>query len=471
MRLEKRLFAVFAVLAFFVATTLLGAQAPTKAASTASVPTFSKDVAPILYKNCTNCHRAGEIGPMALVTYQDARPWAKSIATRVADGTMPPWHGESAHSAFVNDRRLNEADKATILKWATGGAPEGNKADLPPVPMFAEGWQVGQPDAVLTLQEDYPIPANGMLEYKYFEIPTNFTEDKWVKAFEVRPGDRTVVHHIIVFARPPARPAPPQQETTSTTTTTAGTTPPPAPRPQPPFTFAPGMQEPKDEAVSAAKRAPNNDRPSPRGGTGAFVADFAPGQAVRLYGEDTAIKIPAGTTLVFQIHYTSSGKATTDRSRIGMVFAKEKPRREVIIAALQNGNFTLPAGQADVRVDAEMTINRDMTIWSMLPHTHVRGKRWEIQAIYPDGRTEAVLSVPKYDFNWQTEYVFKEPLKLPKGTKIHSTAWYDNSAANKANPDPSVDVHWGDQTWQEMQFTAFAFSFDPQAPTTAEQKH
>jgi mono/diheme cytochrome c family protein len=459
----KVFFAVFAAFAFSVAAVSLHAQAPAESAPAGNIPTYSKDVAPIFYKNCTGCHRAGEIGPMALVTYQDARPWAKSIATRVAAGTMPPWHGESLH-ALTNDRRLSDADKATIVKWATNGAPEGNKADLSAAPTFADGWQVGQPDAVFTLQEDYPVPASGTIEYKYFEVPTNFTEDKWVKAFEVRPGDRRVVHHIIVFGRPPARPAaPPSAETTSTASTTTT----PAPRPQPPFTFAPGMQEPRDEAVQAAKRAPNNDRPAPRGGTGPFVADFAPGQSVRVYAEDSALRVQAGTTLVFQIHYTASGKATTDRSRIGMVFANEKPKTEVMIAALQNANFTLPAGQSDARVDAEMTLNRDTTLWSLLPHTHVRGKRWEYQAVYPDGRTETILSVPKYDFNWQTEYVFKQPLKLPKGTKIHSTAWYDNSTANKSNPDPSVDVHWGDQTWQEMQFTAFAFTLDPVPQSTA----
>ena len=181
------------------------------------------------------------------------------------------------------------------------------------------------------------------------------------------------------------------------------------------------------------------------------------------------MKIPAGATLVFQMHYTATGKATADRSKIGLVFAKERPRREVIMAALQNANFTLPAGAPDVRVDAEMTLNQDMTVWSMLPHTHVRGKRWHLEAIYPDGRTETVLDVPRYDFNWQTEYVFKEPLQLPKGTKVRSSAWYDNSVANKSNPDPNVDVHWGDQTWQEMQFTAFAFSLDSKATPTVER--
>jgi hypothetical protein len=467
MRTRHVFVAAAAAFACSAAVASLSAQQPARGGA-ANTPTFSKDVAPIFYKSCTSCHRAGEIGPMALVTYQDARPWAKSIETKVAADVMPPWYGESEHVQFTNDRRLSPADKATILAWARGGAPEGNKADLPPVPTYADGWQIGQPDAVFALQEDYPVPAIGQLEYKYFEVPTNFTEDRWVKAFEVRPGDRAVVHHIIVFGRPPARPAPPAAATTTASTeTSAATTTTAPPRPQGPFTFAPGMQEPRDEAVQAAKRAPNNDRPAPRGGTGPFVADFAPGQAVRVYAEDTALKVAAGTTLVFQIHYTVSGKATTDRSKVGMIFAKEKPKTEVMIAALQNANFTLPAGQPDVKVDAEMTLNRDTTIWSLLPHTHVRGRRWEYQAIYPDGRTETILSVPKYDFNWQTEYVFKQPLKMPKGTKIHSIAWYDNSVANKSNPDPKVDVHWGDQTWQEMQFTAFAFSFDSPSNATA----
>jgi hypothetical protein len=165
------------------------------------------------------------------------------------------------------------------------------------------------------------------------------------------------------------------------------------------------------------------------------------------------------------MHYTASGKATTDRTKIGFTFAKTPPRREVIIAALQNANFTLPAGASDVKVESEMTLNTNLTMWSMLPHTHVRGKRWEYEAIYPDGRTETILSVPKYDFNWQTDYVFKEPLKLPKGTVLKTSAWYDNSASNKTNPDPKLDVHWGEQTWEEMQFTAFTFTLDQQPRT------
>ena len=443
----------WAVAMFAVAQ--LGAQAPATPAAVDAVPTFSKDVAPILYKNCTNCHRAGEVGPMPLVSYQDARPWTRSIALRVMAGTMPPWHADPAHGEFTNDRRLTEADKNTILAWANGGAPEGNKADLPDLPKFADGWQL-RPDAIFEMQEDYPVAERGTIEYKYFEVPTNFTEDKYVSAYEVRPGDRSVVHHVIVFAKTPPRPA---------VASAPGAA--PAPRRPSAFTFGPGMEQPKDEAGDEAKKAPHNDRPAPRGGGGAYLASFAPGQAVRIYDEGTAIRIPAGATLVFQMHYTAGGKPTTDRSRIGFVFAKEKPRDEVIVAPLVNGSLLLPAGASDVKVDAEVTLNRDTTIWSMLPHTHVRGKRWHYEAIYPDGRIETILSVPKYDFNWQTDYVFKEPLRLPKGTKIRSSAWYDKSAANKSNPDPTIDVRWGDQTWQEMQFTAFSLTLGPETEQTA----
>ena len=180
------------------------------------------------------------------------------------------------------------------------------------------------------------------------------------------------------------------------------------------------------------------------------------------------MRLPAGSTLVLQSHYTTSGRATTDRTRIGVKFASAKPQTEVRFAPLINGTFVIPAGAADHRVDAEMTIGQDVTLWSMLPHTHVRGIRWTYEATYPDGRTETILSVPKYDFNWQTDYVFKQPLKLAKGTKIHATAWYDNSKGNKSNPDPTKDVAWGDQTWEEMMYTGMTFSTDAvPTPTTA----
>jgi mono/diheme cytochrome c family protein len=439
------------------------------AQSTAGAPTFTKDVAPIFYKNCTVCHRPGAIAPMSLLTYSDARPWTRSIATNVTRGTMPPWHADPAHGEFLNDRRLSQADKDIIVNWVSAGAPEGNAADLPPQPVYPDGWAIGKPDAIFALNEDYPVQASGTIDYKYFEVPTNLTEDKWIQAFEVKPGDPSVVHHVIVYARPPQRPRP---------AAPVNAAPPAAPangaapqRRQAPFTFAPNMEEPDEVKAGAAREAAGNDRPAPDGGTGMFVGGYTPGQSVRVFQPGSALRLPAGSTIVFQMHYTANGKDAHDRSKIGFVFAKEPPKQEAIIGALVNQNFTLPAGVASTKVDAEMTLNQDMILWSLLPHTHVRGRQWEIQATYPDGRKEVLLSVPNYDFNWQTDYIFKQPLKLPKGTVLHSSAWYDNSAANKSNPNPKADVHWGDQTWEEMQFTAFTFTLVPQAqPATGAQQ-
>ena len=427
------------------------------AASQAQTPTFSKDVAPILYKNCTNCHRAGEMAPMSLLTFADARPWARSIATRVRAGSMPPWHAEGAHGEFLNDRRLGDADKNTIIQWVEAGAPEGDPRDLPAQPKYAEGWMVGQPDAVLSMQEDYPIPATGTIAYQYFQVPTNFTEDRWIQAFEVRPGNRKVVHHVIVYAVPPAP-------------TAAAATGPASNRrgPQPIFEFADGMEIPAGQtggpAAAPDQRKPlgPNDRPAPKM-LGASVAGYVPGNPLRTYEPGTAVRIPAGSTLVFQMHYTSIGKETTDRTSLGLIFAKSAPRVALVNAALINGGLHIPAGDPNAHVEATMTINRDVTLWSMVPHTHVRGKRWTYEVIYPDGRKATILSVPKYDFDWQTDYIFKQPLKLPKGSKLHAEAWYDNSPANKSNPDPTKDVWWGDQTFEEMMFTGLTLSVDAPA--------
>jgi hypothetical protein len=447
-----------------------GAEAQSPAAA---VPTFSRDIAPIFFRSCTSCHRPGEIAPMSLLTYQDARPWAKSIAARVAAGTMPPWHADSSSTAFTNDRRLSETDKATLLRWANGGAPEGNASDLPARPAYTEGWTIGQPDAVLAMQEDYPLPATGTIAYQYFEVPTNFTEDKWIQAFEVRPGNRAVVHHVIVYARPPARPQPASNNESPERRDAAGQ----RERAKPVISFAEGMEIPAGQTggpeLPAEKRKPigPNDRPAPKM-LGPLVGGYVPGNGARIYATGTATKLAAGSTLIFQVHYTTKGKETSDRTRIGLVFSKEPPKTQLVNAALANGALHIPAGASNHRVDAEMTINQDMTVWSVLPHTHVRGKRWEYQAIYPDGRTETILSVPQYDFEWQTDYIYKEPLKLPRGTKLHATAWYDNSAANKSNPDPAAEVWWGDQTFEEMMFTAFTFSLDskPASPTAGAQK-
>ena len=418
----------------------------------AQTPTFSKDVAPILYKNCSNCHRPGEIGPMPLLSYKDARPYARAIATHVRNGTMPPWHADDpTHKKFSNDRSLSAADKDVLLKWAAGGAPEGNPKDLPPAPQFADGWMMGKPDAIFTMQEDYPIPASGTLDYKFFEIPTNLTEDRWLQGFEIRPGSRAHVHHLIAYVRPgdTGQPAAPP----------AG-----GARQAPPFSFDGSARRPAD-APREARQEGANDRPGRRN-PGNWLAAYAPGFSMRMYEPGQALKIPKGAIITVQMHYTTNGTATTDRSSIGVKFASEPPKTEIMVVPLATQNFVLKAGTPDTRVDAEMTFNTDITLYSAIPHTHVRGKRWEVVATYPDGRSEMILNVPKYDFNWQTDYIFATPLVLPKGTKLKTSAWYDNSTANKSNPDPTKDVYWGDQTWEEMQFTALTFSINKPPTTT-----
>ncbi len=307
---------------------------------------------------------------------------------------------------------------------------------------------VGQPDLVLALPE-YKVPSDGFVEYQYMEVATNLTEDRWIQALEVRPGARDVVHHAIVSARPPQ----------------------PERRPAA-IAYADGMDVPAGqtggppEPDGAPKRARGASRfPRPQR-TGVSIGGFAPGTSTLRFPAGSAMLLRKGSTIVVQMHYTTNGKEAVDQTKVGLFFAKEPPKEEMRFTNLSNGSFTIPAGAADYAVNAEMTTTADITLRSLLPHTHLRGKRWEYTVVYPDGRSEIILSVPRYDFNWQTDYVFTQPLKLPKGTKIRAVAHYDNSVANKSNPDSKADVKWGDQTWEEMMFTAFVYSIDGMAPGT-----
>ncbi len=415
---------------------LLASTAAFAAAGTA--PTFTKDVAPILFKNCAECHRAGQIAPMSLLTYEQARPWAKSIREKVSRGLMPPWHSVDPHGTFSNDRRLTDLEKNTLINWADAGAPQGDPKDLPAAPKFAEGWEIGTPDVVLSMTKPYAVPASGTIAYQYFSIPTNFTEDKWVQAIEVRPGARSVVHHILVFCREPKGAAPHNTEAA----------------------FMP-----------VVPKMPM--RGADFGGQGALIATTAPGTNAMVFEPGSAVKIPAGSTLMFQVHYTASGKAATDQSSVGLIFAKHAPEREIHNSAFVNILLKVPAGASNQAIDSAIEFTQDAHVTALFPHTHLRGKSWEYRLIYPDGRSQVVLAVPHYDFNWQTYYTFAKPLAVPKGSRLEATAHYDNSVNNASNPDPQIEVKWGEQTWQEMQYTGITYYVDrpnEAPPTTTAQK-
>jgi mono/diheme cytochrome c family protein len=417
---------------------LLVAAAPL--AQSAATPTYSKDVAPILNKNCAGCHRPGEIAPMSLLTYEDARPWAKAIRSVVALGAMPPWHADAPRGTFSNDRRLTDQEKQTLIAWVDGGSPQGDPKDLPPAPKFVEGWEIGRPDAVISMQQPFDVPASGTINYQYFQIPTNFTEDKWVQAIEVKPGTRAVVHHILVFAKEPGGAIP---ESVFTTVVPK----PPVPK---------DGKKPLDPGEATARMR------------GVLIATTAPGTNAMMFQPGSAVLIKAGSILTFQVHYTANGTSASDVSSVGFIFAKEPPQHEVYNSAFLNATFVLEPGEANKAVDCNIEFKENVHITALFPHTHLRGKSWEYRMVYPDGRSEIVLSVPKYDFNWQTYYVFTTPLAVPKGSRLEATAHYDNSVNNAANPDPTKTVRWGEQTWQEMQYSGITYTVDdPSSQTTA----
>src|SRR5262245_21933516 len=385
--------------------------------------TFTKDVAPILFKRCVECHRAGEIAPMSLLTYQEVRPWSKSIRQRVAERSMPPWSADPHVGKFSNDPSLSQKEIETIVSWVDGGSPKGEDKDMPAAPKFTEGWTIGKPDVVLSMQEEYAIPADGTVPYLYFTIPTGFKEDKWIKAMEIRPGNRSVVHHVIAFTQEPG---------------------------------AQGAR--RGDAAGEAQRG--------RGQLGGIT----PNKTGIEFGPGTARLIKAGSNIVFQMHYTTSGVATRDRTSIGLVFTKEPPTRTLVTGNALNSRFVIPAGEASHEVKSSTTFKEDVHLTSFMPHMHFRGKDFTYTAVYPDGRSEVLLRVPKYDFNWQLTYVLEKPAALPKGTRLDCVAHFDNSTGNKYNPDPSKEVRWGDQTWEEMMIGWFSYTRDAEQRDSAVAK-
>src|SRR5579863_10514041 len=367
----------------------------------AASPTFYRDVLPILQNRCQECHRVGEMAPMALVTYRETRPWAKAIREATRTRKMPPWFADPCCGKFANDRSLTAAEIDTLSAWAATGATEGDAKDAPKAREWVAGWNLGTPDHVVEMPRAFDVPTKGAVEYQYFAAPTGFQEDRWVQGVEVRPGNRAVVHHVVVYIREPG------------STWTGGPT--------------------KSDILTV----------------------YAPGSSPDVWPQGMAKRVKAGSDLVFEIHYTPNGKATTDRERVGLVFAKSPPEKAVLTLQMANDTFAIPPGERDYRVRVGGTLPNDALLLGFFPHMHLRGKAFEYTRIGENGLPETLLKVSQYDFYWQMTYRLATPLALKKGTRLEWMAWFDNSANNPRNPDPSAEVRYGQQSWDEMMIGFF----------------
>jgi hypothetical protein len=405
-----------------IAVGVLSAAMAAAATTNGSHVTFYKDVLPVLQKNCQSCHRPGEAAPMSLLTYEGTRPWAKAIKEAVLSKTMPPWFADPHYGTFANDRRLTAAEERTLVTWAETGAKAGTPSDAPKPVNWVNGWNIGKPDAVFEMPQAFEIPASGTIDYQYVVLPTGFTKDEWVHSAEARPGNRKIVHHIIAFIRPPG---------------------------------SKWLKDAKPGIPYVPKQHPGS------GGSefgGDFLAGYAPGTIPPVLKPGQGKLIPAGSDIVLQLHYTANGQAATDQTKVGIIFARQKPEERVLTIAAATHKFAIPPGDPNYRVDASMTLHHDATLTAMLPHMHLRGKSFEYRVKYPDGKEETLLDVPNYSFNWQLTYYLAQPMHLPKGTVIECTAHYDNSANNGANPDPTKEVRYGEQSWEEMMYGFFDVS-------------
>jgi hypothetical protein len=416
----------------FVAGLFLVFSSSHASVKSTAVITFTKDVAPIIQKNCQVCHRPGEVAPMSFMNYKEVRPWARSIREKVVTREMPPWFADPQHSEFSNDCRLSQKEIDTISEWVEGGSREGNPKDLPPNPKFTEGWQIGKPDVVLTMTQDFNIPKDGVIPYKYFAVPTNFSEDKYVQFAEIRSGDRAHVHHVIISVRyPDGGPLPEAGEL-------------------------------NPQALAASRgQAANAQARSVEDSDGRLVG-WAPGEAPQIMRPGQAKLIKKGSVLIFQVHYTTNGEVGKDRTSIGLIFSKAPVEKRVITAGASARNLVIPPGDPNYESTGTFAFKDDSHIESLHPHMHVRGKDFLYRLVYPDGTSKVLLSVPRYDFAWQLTYFFKEPVAAPRGSRLEVVAHHDNSIKNKFNPDPTATVRWGDQTWDEMMIGYLDYTLDKQ---------
>lgn len=365
--------------------------------------TYHNQIARLFQRHCIECHRDGGVGPFPLDTYEDAVAHAPMIREVIDRGIMPPWFAavDSRHdvSPWVNDRSLSASEKERLFKWIDSRMPAGDPKESPEPRTYIDGWLIGKPDVVFEFAEPVQVKATGTMPYQNVVVDTHLDEDKWVQAIEVKPGDPSVVHHVLVFV------------------------------------------------------TGDEDRDSPRDNTADEAAGYwgiyVPGNSTLVYPEGYAKPIPKGARLRFQMHYTPNGTATEDSTRIGLVFAKEPPKHEVRVAGVVNAKFRIPPGADNHPVVGSIRVPADVQILAFLPHMHLRGKAARFDLI-SDDQTQTMLDVPRYDFNWQLLYRYAEPVHVKAGDTLRFTAWYDNSSGNPANPDPNKEVRWGPQTEDEM---------------------
>jgi hypothetical protein len=415
----KRITAI-ATLGVLAATLLSQKSAAPQNASVAQKdhePTFYQDALPILQQHCQACHRPGQIGTFPLVTYEQARPYAQAIRDAVAAKKMPPWFADPQYGHFSNDPSLTPGEIETLVSWVSAGARAGDLRDAPAPRRWVEGWNISQPDLVVQMPKPVPLPAKGDIEYTYEIVPTDFKEDKWVEMAEVRPSNSEQVHHAVVYIRPPdsqwLRHAP------------VGS----------PFTAS----SLSDEQGRRDAHWTDSD----------VLLVYAPGSSPDAWPSGMAKFIPAGSDLVFQMHYMAHGHSASDRTSVGLVFSKQPPKQRVLTLQLTNDHFLIPPRTDNYRVEVHGSLPNDATLLSFLPHMHLRGKQFEYNLIHPDGQIEPLLKV-HWDFYWQLSYRLAEPRFLKAGTILQAVAWYDNSKNNPHSPDPDKAVQWGDQTYDEM---------------------
>jgi mono/diheme cytochrome c family protein/thiol-disulfide isomerase/thioredoxin len=378
---------------------------PADAARTTAV-TYHRDIARIMQSNCVECHRKDGVAPFSLETMADVIENAGMVRKQLDRGAMPPWFAAppaaGVHSPWANDRSLSERDKADVLAWIASGRPAGDPKDAPVPRVFSGEWSIGTPDLIVQIPRPMAIKAEGTMPYQFETATTTLTEDKWVQAYEILPTDRSVVHHVIVQVH--------------------------------------------------EKGKPLRDRGE---GAEGYWAAYVPGNTSHVYPDGFARKLPAGATVSFQIHYTPNGKATTEQLRMGLAFAKTPPRYQMQTVQLANPKLNIPPGEADHVESTERRLPFDLNVTALMAHMHVRGKAFKFEVTSADGKTETLLDIPRYDFNWQLRYDYATPKFLPRGSTVKVTAVFDNSPGNPANPDPTKTVKWGPQTFDEMMIGYF----------------